>query len=160
MSRKVWKHCETREPRWPWIAHLNFWEDHSQFFLSLSAKNLQEFLYVHILQVAPIHLYHVCWHIKISQTIFEKGHPSNFSMKLFQSLTSGFIEEDYLGICSCQYSESSPYSIQPYLMMDQNFTYSFWKRSLKEEEELLKAAWFQEAIVCLCICALGERSSL
>ena len=38
-----------------WIAHLNFQEDHWQLFSSLSEKNLQEFLYVRTVQVAPIH---------------------------------------------------------------------------------------------------------
>ena len=29
-------------------------------------------------------------------------------MKLFQNLTDRFKEEDFLGICSCSYSESTP----------------------------------------------------
>ena len=33
--------------------------------------------------------------VKISQTIYEKGHPRNISMKLFQNLTIGFREEDF-----------------------------------------------------------------
>ena len=45
---------------------------------------------------------------------FEKGHPGNISMKLFQNLTSGFREEDFLRICSCLYSESSPHSPEPF----------------------------------------------
>ena len=43
-------------------------------------------------------------------------------MKLFQNLTSGFREEDFLGICSRPYSESSPHSLEPCLWTDQNFT--------------------------------------
>ena len=54
-------------------------------------------------------------------TIFEKGHSKNISMKLFQNLTSGFREEDFLRISSCPYSESSPHSLEPCLMMNQNF---------------------------------------
>ena len=64
-------------------------------FLLLSEKNFQEFLYVQIVQVAPIHKCHVYRQIKISQTVFEKGQPSNISMKLFQNVTSGFREEDF-----------------------------------------------------------------
>ena len=30
---------KTSGPRWPWIAHPNFLEDHSQFFLVVSEKN-------------------------------------------------------------------------------------------------------------------------
>ena len=57
---------------------------------------------------------------------FEKGHPRNISMKLFQNLTSGF-REDFLRICSCPYSESSPHSLKPCLKMDQNFANNFEK---------------------------------
>ena len=31
----------------------------------------------------------------------------------------------FLRICSCPYSESSPHSLQPCLMMDQNFSNNF-----------------------------------
>ena len=40
------------------------------FFFLLSEKNLQEFLYVCEVQVAPICYCHVNWQIKISQTVF------------------------------------------------------------------------------------------
>ena len=33
--------------------------------------------------------------IKISRTIFEKGHPRNISVKLFHNPTSGFVGEDF-----------------------------------------------------------------
>ena len=44
-------------------------------------------------------------------------------MKLFQNLTRGFREEDFLNICSYPYSETSPHppSLEPCLMKDQNF---------------------------------------
>ena len=45
---------ETRGPRWPWITNLNFWDDLANFFLSLSEKNIQEFLCVYKVQAAPI----------------------------------------------------------------------------------------------------------
>ena len=38
---------------------------------------------VHIVQEAPIHQSHVYGRIKISQTVFEKGHPRNVPVKLF-----------------------------------------------------------------------------
>ena len=101
-------------------------------FLSLSEKNLQEFLYVCTVQVALIHLYHVYWQIKISQTVFENGHSRNISMKLFQNLTSSFREDGFLRICSCSYSESSPHSPEPCSWIDQNLANDFWERSLKE----------------------------
>ena len=52
----------------------------------------------YIVQEAPIHQTHVYGWIKISQTIFEKGQPRNIPEKLFQNLTSGFGEEDFLRI--------------------------------------------------------------
>ena len=44
-------------------------------------------------------------------------------MKLFQNLTSGF--RDFLRISSCPYSERSPHSLEPCLLMDQNFADKF-----------------------------------
>ena len=46
--------------------------------------------------------------IKISPTIFEKCHTRNNLVKLFQILTSGFGEKDFLRISSCPYSAKSP----------------------------------------------------
>ena len=45
------------------------------------------------MQEAPIHQNYVYGRIKISQTIFEKGHPSNIPVKLFQNRTSGSRED-------------------------------------------------------------------
>ena len=50
------------------------------------------------MQEAPIHQSHVYGLIKISRSIFEKGHPRNIPVKLFQNQTSGFGEEDFLKI--------------------------------------------------------------
>ena len=60
------------------------------------------------------------------ENIFEKGHPRNISMKLSQYLTSAFREEDFLRICSYPYGESSPHSLEPCLMTDQNFANNFF----------------------------------
>ena len=43
----------------------------------------------YIVQEAPIHQSHVFGRIKISQTIFEKGHPRNIPAKYFQNRTNG-----------------------------------------------------------------------
>ena len=64
----------------------------------------------YIVQEAPIHQRHVFGRVKISQTIFEKGHPRNIPAKLFQNLTSGFGEEDFLRISSCPYGASVMYT--------------------------------------------------
>ena len=79
----------------------------------------------------PIHQSHVYGRIKISRTFFEKGHPRNIPVKLFQNLTSSF-GEDFLRISSCPYSARSPHSPGPYLWTDQNFGNTFWKGSPKE----------------------------
>ena len=59
------------------------------------------FFHVRIVQKAPIHQSHVYRRIKIIRTIFERGHTRNIPVKLFQNLTSGFGEEDFLRISSC-----------------------------------------------------------
>ena len=79
----------------------------------------------YIVQEAPIHQSHVFWQIKISQTLFEKSHPRNILAKLFQNLTSGYGEEDFLRISSCPYSARNPHSPEPCLWMDQTFTNKF-----------------------------------
>ena len=48
------------------------------------------------MQKAPIHKSHVYAQIKISPTIFEKDHPRNIPVKLFQNLNCAFTEEDFL----------------------------------------------------------------
>ena len=90
---------------------------------------------------APIHQSHVYGRIKISRTIFQKGHPRNIPVKLFQNLTSGFGEEDFLRISSCPYGTRSPHSPEPCLWTDQNFANNFRKGSPKEHscEIILKS---------------------
>ena len=78
-----------------------------------------------IVQEAPINQSHVFGQIKISQTIFEKGHPRNIPANLFQNVTIGFEEEDFLRISSCPNSVRSPHSPEPCLWMDQNFANKF-----------------------------------
>ena len=72
------------------------------------------------------------WTYQNLWTLFEKGHPRNISVKLFQNLTSGFREEDFLRIPSSLYSTRSPHSPEPCFWTDQNFANNFWKRSPKE----------------------------
>ena len=87
-------------------------------------KVFKEFLHVHIVQKAPVHQSHFYGCIKISRTIFEKGHPRNIPVKLFQNLTSGF-GEDFLRISSCPYSARSPHSPELCLWTDQNLANNF-----------------------------------
>ena len=82
--KKVLTTHETRGPRQPWIAHLIFWDCSSHFFLLLSEKNLQEFLYVCTVQEASIHLYHVYWQIKISRTILKRVTQGTFLWDYFK----------------------------------------------------------------------------
>ena len=35
--------CKTRGPRWPWIAHLKFWEDYSNFFCRFQRRIYKNF---------------------------------------------------------------------------------------------------------------------
>ena len=48
------------------------------------------------MQKAPIHQSRIYGQIKILRTLFEKGHPKNIPLKLFQNLTGSFGEEDFL----------------------------------------------------------------
>ena len=77
-----------------------FREDFLKIFLRISS-------YPYIVQEAPIHQSHVSGRIKISQTIFKKGHPRNIPVKLFQNQTKGFREEDFLRISLCLYKSLS-----------------------------------------------------
>ena len=81
----------------------------------------------YIVQKAPIHQSHIYRQIRILRTLFEKCHPRNIPVKLFQNLTSSFGEEDFLGISSCPDSARSPHSPEPCLWMDQNFAKHFEK---------------------------------
>ena len=92
---------------------------------AVSEKIFQEFLHVCIVQEAPIHWSHAYGSIKILGTTFEKGHPRNIPVKLFQNHTSGFGEKDFLRISSCRFSASSPHSQEPCLLMDFNFANNF-----------------------------------
>ena len=67
----------------------------SPFLLSLSENNLQEFLCVRIVQVAPFTDTMFIDRLKFREQFFEKGHPRNIFMKLFPHLTSGFREDNF-----------------------------------------------------------------
>ena len=85
-----------------------------KLFQNLTSGFGEDFLRIsscpYIVQEARIHQSHVFGWIKISRTLFEKGHPRNIPVKLFQNLTSSFGEEDFLRISSCRYSARSPHS--------------------------------------------------
>ena len=102
-----------------------------KLFQNLTSSLGEDFIKIsscpYIVQEALIHESHVFWWIKISQTIFQKGHPRNIPAKLFQNWTSGFGEKDFLRNSSCPYSARSPHSPEPYLWTDQNFANIFEK---------------------------------
>ena len=77
-------------------------------------KIFYEFLHVCIEQKAPIHKSHIYQQITISPSFFEKGHPRNIPVKLFQNLTRAFGEKS-LRISSCPSSAKSPHSPELYL---------------------------------------------
>ena len=65
-----------------------------KFWPAVSEKKIfPEFLHVLIVQNAPIHQSHAYSRIKLSWTIFEKGHPRKISVKLFQNWSNGFWED-------------------------------------------------------------------
>ena len=90
---------------------------------------------------APIHQSHVFSQIKISRTIFEKGHPMNIPVKLFQIRTSGS-RGDFLKNCL---KNSISLIWQPEFLMESNSVNNFWRGPPKEHScqvwsELAK--WF------------------
>ena len=136
------------------ISHTIFEKGHTRnipvkLFQNRTSGFGEDFLRIsscpYIVQEAPIHQSHVYGQIKISHTIFEKGHTRNIPVKLFQNLTSGFREEDFLRISSCQYSARSPHSPEPCLWTDQNFAKNVRKGSPKEHScEIISKSgqWF------------------
>ena len=62
------------------------------------------------------------------RTSFEKGYTRNIPVKLFQNLTSGFGEKDFLRISSCPYSARRSHSPEPCLWTDQNFAKNFFEK--------------------------------
>ena len=84
--------------------------------ISKSAQGFQrrrffkEFLHVRIVQKVSSHGVHVFGRIKILQTNFEKSHPRNNPVKLFQNLTSGFRVEEFtrISLKSTQWKKPPP----------------------------------------------------
>ena len=62
---------------------------------------------------------------------FEKGHPRNISVKLFQHLIRGF-KEEFLIISSCPYSINNPQPSEPCFLMIKLSRTFFQKSSPKE----------------------------
>ena len=98
-------------------------------------KIFWEFLHVGIVQkVSPPHGGHVFRLIKISQTVFKKGHPRNNPVELFQNLTSGFRVEEFwrISLKSTQWKKPPPHPHPSWwscFSTDQNFANNFWKGS-------------------------------
>ena len=104
---------KTRGPRWHWIAHLNFREDHGQFLFVAFREEFTRISLCPYSGGSPISLMPCLLTDQHFANNFEKGHPRNISMKLFQNLTSGFREEYFLRSSSCLYSKSNPHSLEP-----------------------------------------------
>ena len=83
------------------------------------------------MQKAPIHQSHAYWRIKILQTIFEKGHPRNILLELFQNLISSF-REDFLRISSMSIQCKKPAFTRVMFMEGSKFRQEFWKASPKK----------------------------
>ena len=103
----VRKHGETRGPRWPWIAHLIFWDCSIQFFFVAFRK---EFTKISLCLYSARRLHSIIPCLLTDQNFknySEKGHSRNISMRLFQNLTNSF-REDFLWFCLCSYSQVAP----------------------------------------------------
>ena len=94
---------------------------------------LKNFSEVHTVKKASPHGGHIFRHIKYSQTIFEMGHTRNNLLKLFQILSRGFGEEDFLRISSCLYSAKSFPPMVAMFFNRSKFREQFFKKSPKEQ---------------------------
>ena len=86
---------ETRGPRWPWIAHLIFWDWSSQFFF---VAFREEFTTISLCLYSARSLHSLIPCLLTDQNFknnSEKGHSRNISMRLFQNLTNSFREDFY-----------------------------------------------------------------
>ena len=116
----------------------NFWKGSSKNIPVKLFQNLtssfgeKDFLRItscpSIVQEAPIHQSHVFRWIKILQTMFEKGHPRNIPVKLFQNLTSSFGEEDFLRIFFMSIKCKKPPFTSAMFMDGSKFHEQFLKR--------------------------------
>ena len=78
----------------------------------------------------PPHGGYVSLWIKISWTIFEKGHPRNIPVKLFPNQTRGF-REDFLRISLCRYISKSLSPMVAMFLDGSKFCKHFSKRVTK-----------------------------
>ena len=78
---------------------------------------------------APIHQSHIYRQIKILRTGFEKGHPRNIPVKLFQNLTNSFGEKSFIRISSCPYCAKKKKTFTRAIFIDRSiFCEHFLKR--------------------------------
>ena len=97
----------TKQPRWPWITHLIFWDCSSQFFFVTFRIELTR-ISLCLYSARSLHLLIPCLLTdKNFKNNSEKSHSRNISMRLFQNLTNSF-REDFLWFCLCSYSQVAP----------------------------------------------------
>ena len=100
---------QTRGPRWPWIAHLVFWDCSCQFFFFFVAFR-EEFTRISLCLYSARSLHSLIPCLLTDQNFknnSEKGQSRNISIRLFQNLTKSF-REHFLWFCLCFYSQVAP----------------------------------------------------
>ena len=103
-----YKYFETRGPRWPWIAHLIFWDCSCQFFFFVAFR--EEFTRISLCLYSARSLHSLIPCLLNDQNFkknSEKGHSRKISMRLFQNLTNSF-RKDFSWFCLCSYSQVAP----------------------------------------------------
>ena len=101
---QVW--IKTRGPRWPWIAHLIFWDCSCQFFFFFYRfqRRIYKNFFMSVQCKKPP--YHVYWQIKISRTILKRVTQGKFLWDYFEIWP--IVSEDFLWFCLCSYSQVAP----------------------------------------------------
>ena len=78
---------KTRGPRWPWIAHLIFWDCSSHFFFVAFREEFTRISLCLYSARSPHSLIPCLLTDQNFKNNSEKGHSRNISMRLFQNLT-------------------------------------------------------------------------
>ena len=119
------------QTRWPWIAHLNFKEDHNFFFLQFQRK-ISICLYCASTPFTRA-MFIDGWKFQI----FLKRLTQGKTLKLFQNLTCHFREEDIFRISSCLCSATNNFLKR---VTQETFLWNYFKiwTSGSREEDILR----------------------
>ena len=95
--------------------------------------------------------------IKISRTVFEKGHPRNIPVKLFQNRTRGFREEDFLRISSCPYLPHSVHVLRRIKILQTIFEKGHPRNNLVKLFQILTSSFGEKDFLKISSCSYSAK---